>query len=186
MYGLPDLIHDLDRIVDSERDPRMLIGRASENLRRLVVTPDSVPADFLTFRNPSGTTRNLIHKHPEERYVILAILWPAGYASPVHDHGAWGVSGVYRNAVRVTNFVRKDDGSRRDYAELNEHSSLIAGVGSVTYVLPPNEEIHQIENPTSEESVSVHVYGRDITTCAWFDLKTRKVGTLDLTYHNLV
>jgi len=186
MYGIPELVQDLDRIVESERDPRMLIGRASEDLRRLVVQPGSVPEEFLRIRNASGTTRNLIHRHPKERYVILSILWPAGYSSPVHDHGAWGVSGVYRNAMRVTNFVRRDDGSRPGYADLNEHSSLIAGVGSVTYVLPPNEEIHQIENPTDEVSASVHVYGRDITTCAWFDLKTRKVGSLDLTYHNLV
>ena len=186
MYGIGDLTRDLDRIVAAEKDPRRIIGLASESLRSLVVTPDAVPAEFLKTRNPSGTTRNLIHKHAEGRYVVLAILWPAGYSSPVHDHGAWGVSGVYRNTVRVTNFVRRDDGTRPDYAELNEHSSLVAGVGSVTYVLPPNEEIHQIENPTSEPSVSIHVYGRDITTCAWFDLKTRSVGTLDLTYHNLV
>ncbi len=119
-YGLPDLIEDLDRIVATEKDPRILIGRASEDLRKLVLNRGAIPGQFLKDANPTGTTRNLIHKHPQDRYVVLAILWPPGYLTPVHDHGAWGVSGVYENAIRVTNFVRLDDGLRPDYAELNE------------------------------------------------------------------
>lgn len=185
-YGLADFIADLDRIVATERDPRMLIGRASEDLRRFVMNKAALPEAYLRSTNPSGTTRNLIHRHPEERYVILAVLWPPAYASPIHDHGVWGVSGVYENVMRVTNYVRLDDGTRPDYAELNEHSSILASYGSVTYVLPPNEEVHAVENPSSERSASIHVYGRDIRTCNWFDPKTRKVGRLDLAYHNLV
>lgn len=185
-YGLADFIEDLDRIVATERDPRMLIGRASENMRKLLINRGSVPDTFLKSVNPSGTTRNLIHRHPENRYVILALIWPAGYVTPIHDHGAWGLSGVYENVLRVTNYVRTDDGTRPDYAELNEHSSFVAGVGSVTYVLPPNEEIHQIDNPSDARAASIHVYGRDIRTCNYYDAKTRKVGTLDLTYHNIL
>ena len=184
-YAIPDLIEDLDRIVATEKDPRMLIGRASEDLRKLVLNRSAIPAPFLKVVNPSGTTRNLIHRHPQDRYVIIAIIWSPGYVSPIHDHGTWGVSGVYENAMRVTNYVRVDDGTREDYAELNEHSSLVAGVSSVTYVLPPNEEIHKIGNPSNERAVSIHVYGRDILTCRWFDAETRKVGTMDLAYHNI-
>jgi predicted metal-dependent enzyme (double-stranded beta helix superfamily) len=185
-YGIADLIEDLDRIVATEKDPRMLIGRASEDLRKLMINRGSIPDTFLKATNPSGTTRNLIHKHPQDRYVILAIIWSPGYVTPIHDHGIWGVSGVYENVLRVTNYVRLDDGSRPDYAELNEHSSILAGVGSVTYVLPPNEEIHQIDIPSSDRAVSIHVYGRDIRTCSYYDPKTRKVGQLDLTYHNIL
>ena len=85
-YGIADLIEDLDRIVATEKDPRMLIGRASEDVRKLMINRGSVPDTFLKSVNPSGTTRNLIHKHPQDRYVILAILWPPGYVTPIHDH----------------------------------------------------------------------------------------------------
>ena len=185
-YALDDLTRDLDALVEKERDPRALIGQTSECLRRLVSTPGSVPESFLVDANPGGSTRNLIHKHPKERYVVLAIRWSPGYVTPVHDHGAWGASGVYRNSIRVTNYVRTDDGRDPAVARLSEHSSLTAGIGTVTYVLPPNEEIHRIENPSEEPSVSIHVYGRDIKSCHVFDLATGKVGTLDLTYHNVV
>ena len=185
-YSLDNLIRDLDDLVEKERDPRKLISRTSEFLRQLVSTPGSIPETYLKDLNPGASTRSLIHKHPKERFVILAIRWSPGYVTPVHDHGAWGASGVYRNAIRVTNYVRTDDGKDPGLARLSEHSSITAGVGTVTYVLPPNEEIHRIDNPSAEAAVSIHVYGRDIRTCHIFDLETGKVGTLDLSYHNVV
>ena len=185
-YALDDLTRDLDALVEREKDPRALIRLTSDCLGRLVSTPGSIPEDFLQDRNPGGSTRNLIRKHPKERYVVLAIRWSPGYVTPVHDHGVWGASGVYLNAIRVTNYVRSDDGKDPAVARLSEHSSITAGVGTVTYVLPPNEEIHRIDNPSDRAAVSVHVYGRDIRTCHVFDLATGKVGNLDLTYHNVV
>ena len=185
-YGLDDLIAELDALVASERDPRRIIGRASDSVRRLVAREGALPERFLRATNPSGTTRNLVHKHPQGRYVVLAVLWPPGYETPVHDHEAWGVSGVHEGAVRVTNYVRTDDGSRAGHASLEEHSSLVAGRGSVTYVLPPAEEIHKIGNPTAERAVTLHVYGRDMLDCNVFDLNTGRISRLDMVYHNLV
>ena len=47
MYGIGNLTRDLDALVDSEKDPRQIIGKASDILRSLITTPDAIPAEFL-------------------------------------------------------------------------------------------------------------------------------------------
>ena len=118
--------------------------------------------------------------------MVVAILWAPNSRSPVHDHNTWGVIGVYDNYVRITNFERLDDGSKTDFARLEEKEALIAPRGAVGYVLPPYQEIHRMENPTGKPTVGIHTYGRAVEECTVFDTETGGTRTIDLSFdHDL-
>lgn len=72
--------------------------------------------------------------------------------------------------LKVTNYLRLDDDPRAGY-EVREASGSISPSRSVTYVLPPNEEIHKVENFSDETTVSLHVYGKDLVECTMYDLE---------------
>ena len=95
----------------------------------------------------------------------MVAIWPSGGSSGVHDHaGKWVVEGVYRNKLHTIRYKRTDNKSQPGHAELRESIALDLHPGDVAHVLSPNEEIHDFINPTQTPTVSVHIYGGDIST----------------------
>ena len=87
---------------------------------------------------------------------------PACVATPVHDHRAWGLVGVYEGRQREKVYRRVDDGSRPDFADLQQVAENILAPGDITTLLPPELGFHMIETISAEPSISIHVLGNDI------------------------
>jgi predicted metal-dependent enzyme (double-stranded beta helix superfamily) len=100
--------------------------------------------------------------HPNEAYSITATVFDFGYSTTVHNHGTWGLIGVWRGEEREERFKRLDDGSRAGYARLRPAGSALNTPGSVTHLISPDEEIHRIHNLSPFPSCSIHVYGADL------------------------
>jgi predicted enzyme related to lactoylglutathione lyase len=83
-------------------------------------------------------------------------------ATPVHDHRAWGLVGVYQGRQREKVYRRLDDGSRADFADLLQVAENILTPGDITTLLPPEGDIHMIETISAEASISIHLLGNDI------------------------
>ncbi|MBI4231828.1 cysteine dioxygenase family protein [Candidatus Peregrinibacteria bacterium] len=181
-YTFGDFISDIEMITKVESREADIIQRISRKIQLLISSKD----DFLPPQNKvhkeNHYARHLLYVDRYKKFVILNNVWGPGQGTPVHDHGTWGVMGVYSNEVKVTNYLRLDDGSKQGCAELREASGVISTVGSVTYVLPPNEEIHKVENTSTKPTITLHVYGKDIVECNWFDLKEKTYKKYRLDY----
>jgi predicted enzyme related to lactoylglutathione lyase len=92
----------------------------------------------------------------------MAMVVPPGIATPVHDHRAWGLVGVYQGRQREKVYRRLDDGSRPDFADLQQVAENILAPGDITTLVPPEGDIHMIETVSDEPSISIHVLGNDI------------------------
>ena len=132
-----------------------------------------------------GYGRNLLHNDPLFGFVIVAMVWPPNEGTPIHDHGTWGVVGIAEGTLSITNYCRDNDSSSLGHASITELDTFSAGVGDTTHVLPPSEDIHKVWNPTTEQSISIHTYGKKIDRCNIFDVKSRKVEQIELSYINL-
>jgi 3-mercaptopropionate dioxygenase len=181
-YSLRQYIDDVCAVFDESLAVPARLRRIAEHKRRLLEQPHVLsPAQLLT-KPGKPYTRNLLFRDPRGRFVVVAILWGSRTVSPVHDHRTWGVMGVYDNYVRITNFERLDDGSVADFARLEPREGVIAPRGSVGYVLPPFQEVHQMENPTGRATIGIHTYGRAVEECTVFDLATGKTTLLPLSF----
>jgi predicted metal-dependent enzyme (double-stranded beta helix superfamily) len=103
--------------------------------------------------------QHLVHVHPLGRYSIVALVWKPGQATPIHDHRCWCVVGVWRGLERETTYsLYGDDASRY----LVPSGSAMALPGDVSVLVPPEEDIHRVENAGDDIAISLHVYGDDI------------------------
>ena len=90
---------------------------------------------------------------------LFSLVVPPGVETPVHDHLAWGLVGLYSGTQGEEVFAR-----RRDALELIERRSLAPG--DFYALLPPQNDIHRVRTTSAETSVSIHLLTND-TGCVW-------------------
>jgi len=183
LYGLQDYVRDVGGILD--RHPAMpVIIREVSALTKRLCADDRWLDERHRVSDQDHYTRHLLHKDPNNRSIVLSLVWLPGQATPVHDHSCWGVMGLIENSREEVCYSRLDDGARADFAELQQSRGSDVGKGSVAYLLPPYEEIHRIGNVSDKSTVSVHIYGRDLDEVNVFDLATGKVNPMRIKYYS--
>lgn len=117
---------------------------------------------------PDKYARRLVHRDPEGRYSVVAMVWDIGQGTPLHDHdGEWCVECVYRGLIRVTSYDLEGSPDA-PLVKFSPQESILAGEGEAGALIPPYE-YHTIENAlTDSPSVTVHVYGHELTHCHIF------------------
>jgi len=90
---------------------------------------------------------------------FFSLVVPPGAETPVHDHLAWGLVGLYRGRQEEEVYAQRDGA-----LELTERRSLQPGDFYV--LLPPRDDIHRVRTTSAETSVSIHLLTND-TGCVW-------------------
>jgi predicted metal-dependent enzyme (double-stranded beta helix superfamily) len=117
---------------------------------------------------------------------LFSLVVPAGASTPVHDHLAWGLVGVYRGKQQETIYRRVDDGSQEGVADLEVAKELRVNAGEFYTLLPPRDDIHYVTTVSDEASVSIHLLAND-TACVWrhrFDPDAGTVAPFRSRYSN--
>jgi 3-mercaptopropionate dioxygenase len=103
--------------------------------------------------------QHLLHVSPSRRFSVVALVWRPGQHTPIHDHVAWCVVGVYRGVEHEMRYRLVEDGGERC---LEAVGSVDAYPGHVEALVPPVEDIHRVAAGGDELTISIHVYGADI------------------------
>lgn len=193
-YTVEELAADVEAVVARETEHAKLVPQLEPLLARFLAAETlseqyCQPVAGRVASDHQDFTLYRLYRGANDRFNIMAAIWPAGGGSGVHDHaGNWVVEGVYRNKLHTIRYKRQDDASQPGQAELRETIALDMHPGDVAHVQYPNEAIHDFINPTQEPTVSVHIYGGDITkeTLNYFDPANKTVESVahDLSYDN--
>ena len=124
--------------------------------------------------------RRLLYRSEDLGYTIIAMIWGPGQGVPLHDHdGTWCVEGVLEGEIVVTPYELLERNDDRWHFEPSD--TIHSHVGSAGSLIPPFE-YHTIANArTSEPSITLHVYGRELQQCTifeggqdgWYERQTR-------------
>jgi predicted metal-dependent enzyme (double-stranded beta helix superfamily) len=106
-----------------------------------------------------GYRQHLLHVSPSRRMSVVSLVWLPGQDTPIHDHVAWCIVGVYRGAERETRYRLADVDGRRC---LQPVGTIEAYPGHVEVLVPPVDNIHSVTAASDEKTISIHVYGADI------------------------
>lgn len=131
----------------------------------------------------AGYARHLLHRDPEAGFVVIAMIWPPAIEGLPHDHGTWGVVVVASGEVEITDYRagKLDPGGER--VHLRPRARVVGRAGSTAFVLPPDEDVHQVRNSSKDEpAITVHTYGRDITRCRVIDPANGQVSWIEPKY----
>jgi predicted metal-dependent enzyme (double-stranded beta helix superfamily) len=175
-YSLSRFIQDMDRITEEDSAPADIVNRAKPLLAKLVRQPDCIEAKFKK-RGATAYGRYMLHRAP--RFNVNVVVWGPGDNAKAHNHDTWGLVGVIENEMQETRFRRKDDGSKLAYAELEVTAILNNKAGMISTLVPPNDDIHEMNNMTLRNTVEIHVYGKDLTDMPRlrFDVATKSTKT---------
>lgn len=162
-YNLANFIRDLDLIVEETKtDWGAIIERGRPLLSRLLADTSWLAPGYYEPRE-NGSVQYLLHRPPGNEYTITSVVFWQGYTTPVHDHGTWGLIGVWRGEELEERFKRIEGPPDTDRVQLRRAGSTSNSPGSsVTHLLPPDEEIHRIRTVSPYPSCSIHVYGGNI------------------------
>jgi 3-mercaptopropionate dioxygenase len=108
------------------------------------------------YGDPLGYRCHLLHAEPDGSFSVLALVWRPGQETAVHDHVTWGVTGVIQGAEFEERFDLCDDGW------LTQAGTGQLAAGEVAAFAPPGD-IHRVRNTGRETTVSLHVYGTDVS-----------------------
>ena len=106
-----------------------------------------------------GIGQWLLFRAEDRSLSLFSLVVPSGAQTPVHDHLAWGLVGLYRGTQDEDIYAERNGG-----IELVESRAL--GPGDFYALIPPTDDIHRVRTTSPETSVSIHVLTND-TGCVW-------------------
>jgi len=113
-----------------------------------------------------GIAQYALYRADDGSLCLFSLVIPAGASTPVHDHLAWGIVGVYRGRQDETIYERLDDGRDSGKAQLRLATKRTVDVGEFYTLLPPAEDIHFVRTVSDTPSISIHLLAND-TACVW-------------------
>ena len=129
----------------------------------LLADPDWLPAEYQADAPESGMGGGigqwLLYHAEDGSLSLFSLVVPSGSQTPIHDHLAWGLVGLYRGTQDEEVYARGDGG-----LELVEQRALRPGDFYV--LIPPRDDIHRVRTTSTETSVSIHLLTND-TGCVW-------------------
>jgi predicted metal-dependent enzyme (double-stranded beta helix superfamily) len=114
----------------------------------------------------SGIGQYALYRAEDGSLTLFSLVIPAGAETPVHDHLAWGLIGVYRGRQHETVYQRTDDGHDGSHADLVVSRAQTMETGDFYALLPPRDDIHLVKTVSDVPSVSIHLLAND-TACVW-------------------
>jgi predicted metal-dependent enzyme (double-stranded beta helix superfamily) len=91
---------------------------------------------------------------------LQVFVWPAGAATPIHDHTAWGAYQCVLGSLSEERYVRVDEDRTADVARLRKewqrHWYSEDGASTVGSY---DAGIHRVTNLSRKLAISVHMYG---------------------------
>ncbi|GAA2496663.1 cysteine dioxygenase family protein [Streptomyces gobitricini] len=147
---------------------REAVGRGlpPEPTSRLVaerIAPHLGAPDLLTpaqcASDPAHYRQHVLHAEPDGSFSVVALVWLPGQSTPIHDHVSWCATGVHRGEEHERRYQLVPDGAS---ARLLATEDVISRAGEVAALAPPGD-IHSVRNSGDRTTLSLHVYGADIT-----------------------
>jgi 3-mercaptopropionate dioxygenase len=149
--------------IGAAASPQAACDAIRPSFAQLLADPEWLPEEFRAAAPDSGMGGGigqwLLYRAGDGSLSLFSLVVPPRSATPIHDHLAWGLVGLYRGAQDEEIYVKQDGG-----LELVERRSLRPGDFYV--LIPPRDDIHRVRTTSAETSVSIHLLTND-TGCIW-------------------
>lgn len=148
-------------------DPAAVAQRVKQALQE-ALRCDGLPLPRHFFESrPDTYARRLLHRDSDGRYTAVVMTWGPGQGTPLHDHaGIWCVECVVEGEMEVRQYDLVAE--RAGAYQFTAQPCIEALRGSAGCLIPPYE-YHTLANRLPDAaSVTLHVYGGEMTSCHVF------------------
>ena len=178
-------VADIRTAIAAAPSPEAACEAIRPRFAELLADPDWLPAGYQADAPESGMGGGigqwLLYHADDGSLSLFSLVVPSGSQTPIHDHLAWGLVGLYRGSQDEEIYAERDDG-----LALSERRSLEQG--DFYALLPPRDDIHRVRTTSAETSVSIHLLTND-TGCVWrhaYDARSGEVTPFRSGYVNVL
>jgi predicted metal-dependent enzyme (double-stranded beta helix superfamily) len=129
----------------------------------LLADPEWLPGSYRESAPESGMGGGigqwLLFRAADRSLSLFSLVVPPAAETPVHDHLAWGLVGLYQGTQDEEIYAE-----REGRLELVESRSLRPG--DFYALIPPRDDIHRVRTTSPDSSISIHLLTND-TGCVW-------------------
>jgi predicted metal-dependent enzyme (double-stranded beta helix superfamily) len=158
-----DFIGGVRAAIAAAGSPHEACERIRPGFAGLLADPGWLPPAYAAPAPESGMGGGigqwLLFRAGDGSLSLFSLVVPPGAETPVHDHLAWGLVGLYRGTQDEEVYAL--GGGR---LELTQRRALAPGDFYV--LIPPRDDIHRVRTTSPETSVSIHLLTSD-TGCVW-------------------
>jgi predicted metal-dependent enzyme (double-stranded beta helix superfamily) len=156
-------VADVRRAIDDASSPEAACELIRPRFAELLADDDWLPD---TYQAPvpgsgmgGGIGQWLLFRAGDGSLSLFSLVVPSCSATPVHDHLAWGLVGLYRGTQEEEIYDPAGGAVR-----LTESRTLAPG--DFYALLPPRDDVHRVRTTSEDDSVSIHLLTND-TGCVW-------------------
>ena len=165
-----ELIAETRRLMDEVADVETRVARLKPAFAKLLAATGWLPEEYASPDLASGMGGGIgqyaLYRAEDGSLTLFSLVIPAGAETPVHDHLAWGLIGVYRGRQDETVYRRLDDGASDTVAQLEVSKRQTMETGEFYSLIPPRDDIHYVRTVSDVPSISIHLLAND-TACVW-------------------
>ncbi len=158
-----DFLDAVRAAIEASSSPEEACEAIRPRFAALLADDDWLPAEY---RAPvpgsgmgGGIGQWLLYRAGDGSLSLFSLVVPSGSATPVHDHLAWGLVGLYRGTQDEEVYAEANGG-----LDLVERRALHPG--DFYALIPPRDDIHRVRTTSDEPSISIHLLTND-TGCVW-------------------
>jgi predicted metal-dependent enzyme (double-stranded beta helix superfamily) len=156
-------VADVQSAVAAAASPAEACDAIKPRFSELLADTGWLPAEYAAPAPESGMGGGigqwLLCRAEDGSLSLFSLVVPPAAQTPVHDHLAWGLVGLYRGTQDEEIYARRDGA-----LELVERRSL--SPGDFYVLIPPRDDIHRVRTTSADTSVSIHLLTND-TGCVW-------------------
>jgi predicted metal-dependent enzyme (double-stranded beta helix superfamily) len=185
-----DLIDETRRLTHDITDTPARVEALRPAFAKLLAADGWLPKEYgepdLKSGMGGGIGQYALYRAEDGSLCLFSLVIPAGSQTPIHDHLAWGLIGVYRGVQDETVYRRLDDGQDERSATLEVARQQRVKPGDFYTLLPPLDDIHYVKTASDSPSISIHLLAND-TGCLTrhrFDAMTGVVTPFRSGYSN--
>jgi predicted metal-dependent enzyme (double-stranded beta helix superfamily) len=188
--AIRDLIDVTRRLTHDIADPPARVEALRPAFATLLAADNWLPKEYgepdLQSGMGGGIGQYALYRAEDGSLCLFSLVIPPGAQTPIHDHLAWGLIGVYRGVQDETVYRRLDDGHDDSKAQLEVARRQTVKHGEFYTLLPPLDDIHYVKTVSDTPSISIHLLAND-TACVTrhrFDAATGVVTPFRSGYSN--
>ncbi|MBT2258326.1 cysteine dioxygenase family protein [Priestia megaterium] len=125
-------------------------------MQQLLQEGDVLPSQYRK-PNPKYALYPL-HVAVDESFSVAVAVWDVGQATPIHDHGTWGVIGVVQGTEHEIQYTRPSGEGEAPVVRRDRYLQE----GEVAICCSSEQDLHKVECASPDPCVGIHVYGGNI------------------------
>ena len=153
-------------IVRGSIDVATKLRRLRPPYQAMLSDPNWLPDEF---KRPSGKTTMgdgiaslLLYRSELQDLSLSTLVVAPGLATPVHNHLAWGLVGLYQGDQEEEEYEAQDHDAESISRPLKLRKRRVLKKGDFYELVPPWNDIHRVRTISSEASVSLHLLANDL------------------------